>query len=421
MSNHLAIATVTAAFSRMLASAAQIGVQNAAIRLGPPDAKTGTDGKPVVNLFLYQVTPNAERRNAHMPGRGSDGALANRSRVALDLRYVLSFYGDPQKLEPERMAGAVAAAVEDRPLLSRDAIRKAVAESNSVLQGSDLEDALSTVRITLEIHTLEELSRMWSIFFQVPYALSVSYLCSHVSIEVGEEVQWALPVATPRIYAAPISDLRIEEIVASDGPTRPIVWGATLVIRGRGLGATGLKLRIGATEITPASTERAGGEIRLKLETARFGDELPAGYHAVQAVVPPPTGAPGHLARASDAKFFALRPVLTVTDAGVGTGGPGGTVQGKMKVDFVPAVAEGQEVALMLDERAAVSPAAAALAPDLPGAFPAAALEFTYAGLKASKYLVRAQVDGVSSAPQIDTTAGSATFGEIIGPEVDLT
>ena len=422
MSNHLAIATVTAAFGRLLGSAAQTGVPNAIVRLGPPDAKTGQDGKPIVNLFCYQITPNAEQRSAHMPGRRPDGSLANRSRVALDLRYVLSFYGDAAKFEPERMAAAVAVAVEDRPLFSAEMIRKAVQDNAAVLQGSDLEDALSNVRITPDVHSLDDLSKMWSIFFQVPYALSISYVCSHVTIEIGEEAQRPLPVAASGIYVAPFGRVAIDEILAAEGAGQPILWGGTLLIRGRRLNAPGLALRIAGQDVALSPGEADATSIRLKLEAARLGgEELPAGVHAVQAVLPPPPGAPAHLARASDARVFVLRPKLTVTDPGLDPNAPADAANGEMTVEFVPSVVEGQTVRLMLDERTAADPQAATLLPQEPSAFPAAELVFPYADLKRAKFLVRAQVDGVESAPEIDTAPGSATFGQIIGPEVDLT
>jgi hypothetical protein len=420
VSNHLAIATTTATFGRMLGAAAQIGVQNAALRFGPPDTKTGSEGKPIVNLFLYQVLPNAQNRNAHMPGRRSGGSIANRSRVALDLRYVLSFYGDASKFEPERMAGVVVASFEDRPLLSRSEIKKAVTDANSNLAGSDLEDALATVRITPENHSFEDLSRMWSIFFQVPYALSFSYLLSHVSIEIGDPAREALPVATPRLMVSPLARLRIEEVTAG-APGEPILWGDTLVLHGRGLGAVGLTLRIGALAVTPQPGEATDREIRLPLTAARLGSELPAGFHAVQAVLPPPLGGPAHLARASEARMFSLRPRITVMDAGLDPNPPVATAKGTMRISVTPAVRQGQVVSLLLDERTAEAPAAATLTPATPAAFPEAELKFAYDGLKLATYLVRALVDGVGSAPEIDATPGSPTFGEITGPQVDLT
>jgi hypothetical protein len=420
MSNHLAVATVSAALGRVLRGAAQEGVQAADIRYGPPDAKTGTDGKPLLNLFLYQVAPNAQNRNAHMAGRRADGSIANRSRVALDLRYLLSFYGDATAFEPERMAGAVAAYLEDRPLLSRDAIRKAVDDAPAVLGDSDLVDARETVRISPENHSLEDLSRLWSVLFQVPYALSLGYVLSHVSVETGEPARAPLPVARPRLTVTPLPRLRIDEVTAEERGA-PILWGGTIVMRGRGLGAPGLALRIGGQNVAPTPAEAGEEEIRLPLTAVRLGTELRAGFHRVQAVLPPPASTPAHLSRVSEARGFALRPRVTVVAEGLSPDPPVGSAKGEMRVGFTPAVAAGQEVSLILDERASTAPASATLAPETPAAFPATELRFRYDGLKPATYLVRALVDGVGSAPEVDTSPNSPTRGEIIGPLADLT
>ena len=419
MSNHLAIATVSAAFSRQVLAAAQLAVQNATLRVGPPDAATATSGDPVLNVFLYQVTPDPQLRNEHLPNRRADGTLLERSRVVLDLRYVLTFYGDATKFEPELMVGAVAAAVEDRPLLSRTAIEHAVDDATPVLDTSDLREALSAVRISPDVHTLEELSRMWSIFFQVPYALSVSYLCSHVTIEVGGDAVVPLPVADPRTRVAPFSRMRIDALTSAEGPTRPIVWGGSLVVSGAGLGQPGLTLRVGEHEVVPSAGEGAG-ELLVPLDAATFGGaDLPAGHHRVRAVAAA-AAAPDRLTAASEARVFALRPTLTVEDAGLEAAAPD-PASGTMRVAFVPPVAEGQSVALLLDQRTAVAPATARLEPEPPaGGFPAAALRFPYAGLPRGPFLLRAVVDGVESAPSVDRAPGSPTAGQITGPEVDL-
>jgi len=82
MSNHLAIATVTATLSRTLAAAVGTDVSAANVTtLRPDDAP-----ERGVNVYLYQVTPDAAWRNADLPTRRDDGRLAQRPRVALDLQ-----------------------------------------------------------------------------------------------------------------------------------------------------------------------------------------------------------------------------------------------------------------------------------------------------------------------------------------------
>ena len=337
---------------------------------------------------------------------------------------MVSFYGDAAKFEPERMLGAVAVAVEDRPIFSAELVKRAVTDNPAALQKSDLKEALSAVRITPEMQSLDELSKMWSIFFQVPYALSATYLCSHVSIETGDDAQPALPVAAQRVFAAPMSRSAIDEVRAAEGPTAPILWGATLLIRGRRLNAPGLSLRVGERDVALNPGAATANEISLKLEAARLGgSELPAGFHAVQTVTPPPAGGPAHLARASDAVVFALRPEVVVDNVSITATPTPESADGELTIGFSPAVVEGQTAWLLLDERAVTDPQGVTLAPKpvAPADFPTAQLVFPFAGLRRAKFLVRAQVDGVDSAPEVDATPGSATLGEITGPEADLT
>ena len=60
-----------------------------------------------VNVFLYQVTPNAAWRNADLPTRRANGDLIQRPQAALDLHYLLTFYGDESLLQPQRVLGSV--------------------------------------------------------------------------------------------------------------------------------------------------------------------------------------------------------------------------------------------------------------------------------------------------------------------------
>jgi len=92
MSNHLAIATVTATVRHILQRAADVDVPGTSVSTGRPD--TLTDDGARINVYLYQVTPNAAWRNIDLPWRDSDANMTQRPRAALDLHYLLSFTGD---------------------------------------------------------------------------------------------------------------------------------------------------------------------------------------------------------------------------------------------------------------------------------------------------------------------------------------
>jgi hypothetical protein len=194
MSNYLAIATVTAALGRIVhAAAEESGVGSVGLDFGRPTTAGDGQANRKVHIYLYQVSPNAALRNSDLPTRGADGKLVDRPQAALDLRYLIAFYGNQQMLEPDRMLGAAVRNLHARPLLSRQVIQGAIS-SHSELNGSNLADAIERVRFTPAAISLDDLSKLWSVFFQTPHALSVVYDANVVLIEAEESGPLALPV-----------------------------------------------------------------------------------------------------------------------------------------------------------------------------------------------------------------------------------
>lgn len=192
MSNHLAIATVTKALAQILDEEVKTVVDSASVDTQRPDGKeTGAR----VHLFLYQVTPNAALRNSDLPTRDASGRVTNRPTTALDLHYLLTFYGDEKKLEPQRMLGGAVRRLLAEPGLTRERILNVSHDDGGdKMDGSNLANAVEQVKFTPSPLSLEELSRIWSIFYQTPYALSVAYSASAVLIESEEPARAALPV-----------------------------------------------------------------------------------------------------------------------------------------------------------------------------------------------------------------------------------
>ncbi len=89
MSNHLALATVTATLRYMLQDRIQQAVPGAQVRTVRPDVIAKEQQARGVNLYLYQVTPNATFRNVDLATRRSDGTLAQRPVMAVDAHYLI--------------------------------------------------------------------------------------------------------------------------------------------------------------------------------------------------------------------------------------------------------------------------------------------------------------------------------------------
>ena len=119
MSNHLAIAATSAALGRLLQDALDLDVPGAQVSHERPGGP-GDDTRRGVNIFLFQVSPNASLRNADLPTRDPGGRLVARATAALDLHYLLTCYGNTAAFEPERILGSVVRRLHERPLLDSD-------------------------------------------------------------------------------------------------------------------------------------------------------------------------------------------------------------------------------------------------------------------------------------------------------------
>lgn len=199
MSNYLAIATVTMVLRKLIEEAlADTGI-SVTVSTQRPAAATGEGASPTrVNVYLYQVTHNPYLGNNDLPTRRSDGTRSERSQVSLNLHYLLSFYGNETEYEPERLLGRVVSTLHAQPQLGRATIRSLV-EKSDTLKKSDLADQVELVKLTPLGLNLEEFSKLWSVFFQTTYTLSVAYAASVVLIATEELPVIAKPVATPTL------------------------------------------------------------------------------------------------------------------------------------------------------------------------------------------------------------------------------
>src|SRR5436305_15160728 len=126
MSNQYAIATVTATLQQLLDTAVATDFAGAHASMVMPDGPAAGVADPGVNIFLYQVSPNAAWRNRDLPTRGSDGRLMSRPQAAIDLHYLLTFYGKDDQFEPQRVLGSVVRTLHAKPILTRSQIENSL-------------------------------------------------------------------------------------------------------------------------------------------------------------------------------------------------------------------------------------------------------------------------------------------------------
>jgi hypothetical protein len=199
MSNDLAIAAVTATLRGLLEqgiTAVPVEDPNSDTVLNgtvvtalPPDEAANLSHTRQVNLFLYQVTPNAAWRNMDMPRQTRPGE-SGQPLLPLTLYYLLTAYA---RENPEdtafighRLLGRAMSILHDQPLLDRGEIEDA-------LPGNDLHKQVERVRLTLQPFSLEEMSKLWTAF-QTQYRLSAVYEASVVLIESTRPARTPLPV-----------------------------------------------------------------------------------------------------------------------------------------------------------------------------------------------------------------------------------
>ncbi len=304
MSNALAIATVTTALAQIVRTAVQSVLPGSDVLTERPDSTPL--GQPRARLFLYQVSPNGSLRNNDLPTRAADGNVVKRPTTALDLHYLLAFYGNENDLEPQRMLGAAVRDLHAKPVLMRQMIADAIA-SEAFLADSNLADAVEQVKFTPLGFSLEELSKLWSVFFQAPYALSIAYQGTVVLIESEEHAQAALPVLRRgaedqgvHTVLGPFPSIDSIHVSApEDAGRRPrppsypsAQLGTVLTIAGRNLGGEVVTVRFDHARLAVTKTivvpfiDRSAIESKVTLvDNAAAQAEWAAGLYAVTVVV----------------------------------------------------------------------------------------------------------------------------------------
>lgn len=430
MSNYLAIATASETLRQLVDEAAKEAISGASAVLGRPDG-TSPAPAPEVRIFLYQITSNPAWYNADLPTRRGDGSLVQRPQVALDVYYLFTFYGDESQHQPQRLLGSVASVLHAQPLLTREMIRATIksftdTDPDHYLGGADLADQVELVKFSPLSLNLEELSKLWSVFFQTPYALSVAYQGSVVLIESEDTPQAALPVREHNVYVLPFQHPMIQEVVAATGESEPILPTSTLLIRGQRLRGEGTEIRVGGINLTAEVAELTNTEITLPLPSP-----VPAGLYAgVQTVQvlhkidmgTPPTE---HRGVESNVEAFMLRPIISPTVVGTPTSTVVNGVTfkaGEIKVDFNPKVSKSQRVVLLLNEfNPPADRAARAYSFNAPSdngisgtATETDSINIAFEKVVAGTYLVRVQVNGAESLLDVD---GS---GKYTSPQVTI-
>jgi Pvc16 N-terminal domain len=414
MSSALAIAAVTAVLKNTLEHAMidhavgdSVAGDVAVTTLAPDRIETGEKEKAQLNVFLYHITPNSGWRNVGLPSHDDRGRRLSNAPLAVDLHYLLTAYGQ-DNLEAEIVLGHAVQALHEIPVLTREAIRKALAPPGpgspvttpTALAGSGLAEQVEQIKLTPMPMSTEEMYRVWSAL-QAHYRPTAAYQASVVLIEERRATRPALPVRERRVHVLPFRPPAIESVFPQSATP-----GARLAILGQNLKADRVRVRFGAASSDPETVSDRRIEVVLPVS-------LRAGINTVQVVHPLDLGTPvePHEGFESNVAVFVLRPtiVASVSNVSVSTINGVTVASADVQVNVTPPVGKAQRVALLLNEfdppadRAPRAYRFEAPPRDLPGA-PETTAVFSFAveGVAPATYLVRVRVDAAESALETD-------------------
>ena len=436
MANYLAIATATATLQRIIQQAVQADVDGSRVTTVRPDGAGGGIPETGVNLYLYHVKRNPALTNQDTPNFQRRGDMVKRRQAALDLFYVISCYGNDAELEPQRLLGSVARSLEDQLEFTPSMIRETINDPTfDYLEGSDLADQIDQIRAEFVSVSTDEMSKIWSVFFQTPHALSVVYKITVILVESDVPAQSSLPVRDRYMVGGPFPKQPVvSQVINTTGKFMPILANSTLLIRGQFLSSDLVRVRINQVEIAPQ--QFTDSEILLPLRLIN-NTYLRAGVQSLQVIHPqlPPESAANGRGRGrtqtaasttvptqkveSNVAPFVLRPGFVSYELVDIEGTEEDRLTGEIHVRTNVTVGAGQRVVLMLNKYTTEEPVAY-LFNSRPIAEETRTPEFPISNIPPGEYLIRIQVDGAESLLTVDSERTSPTYEQYIGPILTL-
>ena len=417
MSNYLAIATVTATLQRILQASVQRDVDGVRVTVVKPGMIGSGTPELGVNLFLYHVSRN--------PGISPDMAASrlkssgSRRQTPLELYYMLSFYCNDTELEPHRLLGSVVRTFSDRTTLTPEMIQDTIADSSfTFLEISDLANQIQQLVISPVDMTVEDLSKVWSVFFQAPYLLSMAYKVTAVMIDGEDLGKRGLPVRDRSFRGIlPFASYPIvEQIINRVGSLDPILSDSTILIRGKQLKATQTVVRLGSAEISiPDSMEMSDTEIALPLSLIA-PTLLRAGVQDLQIIHRVQDGDRQRQAE-SNVLPFVLRPRLKTIQVIQQSGHEDDLRLAELSILVNLQVGAGQRVRLLLNEWSVDNPKIYVFSVP-PRQDDTDRLTIAVQDIHAGEYLVRLQIDGADSLLDVDSQPDSPTFNWYHSPKI---
>jgi len=412
MSDYRVVAAVMATLQNLLQEAIRQAVPGATVQTGPPEVHSPDQvGAGLIKVFLYKVEPNPTWRNAELPVRAADGRLLRRPKMAVNLDVLISFYGDERDKVPYLLLGLTLAALHAEPYpnlrhMPQPRNGESLDGAAATLAGSGLENQEHALSFSLLPLTHEELVPLFS---QIPYVMSVAYRAQVVLIEPFATVEPPPLVRRADLF---LSERQPPVLASITPPVLAASAAAEVVLRGEGL--TGGAVRVLFDAQAAAAEPQPDGSLRVRLpEGVQAGTSL---VRVVRDETLP--GAPRPMPLESAPVALVVRPVVR---GAMANHAPGAHAEGaeplpvELVVRFAPAVTATQQVLVLVHpmqppgEAAGRSLALTAVAevtdPDRVA---------VSASLPAGEYLVRVQINGVTS--PLEASDGAVTGPRVVVP-----
>jgi hypothetical protein len=260
--------------------------------------------------------------------------------------------------------------------------------------------------------SLEDFSKLWSVFFQTAYCLSIVLQATVIFIDGTPTPGPSLPVYRRNVYvralAQPVIDQVLSQKTLADPlmANQPIVAGDILALSGHQLRGESVSVRVGGVEIMPEAVSES--QVKVALQSPPFPvDALRAGVQGAQVICGLNLGTPevGHHGFESNVAAFVLRPRVTPGTVVINstTVLDGVTYQNAtLTLNLDPKVGLGQRLVLLLNEfNPPLNRAARAYRFEIklpaPPPDPLSSVTALVNSVATGDYLVRVQVDGAES------------------------
>jgi hypothetical protein len=170
----------------------------------------------------------------------------------------------------QRLLGVAVRTIVDNPILNPAMVIDTINHpENSILADSTLGQQVDLVTISPSNMTVEDLSKIWSVFLQTPHALSFAFKASAVLIEGSKPIGRALPVRNIEFYTTASQPI-IEQVISEAGANRPIVANSNLIIRGKQLQGEQTQIKIGEAIVTPQSISEREINFNVRIQVRGY-------------------------------------------------------------------------------------------------------------------------------------------------------